>query len=104
MQLQAYEIEKMRLLFEDMLRRTHKVSKTEKMKMRSKIRTELMYALTLKNPKPERLMNRWEDKLSEVFSIKPWFRDDMQKLLSRIFVKGRGPRSKKNRIRSTTLC
>ena len=104
MQLQPHEIEKMRLLFEDVLRRAQKVDKTEKMKMRSRIRSELVYALQLKNPKPERLLSRWDDKLSEVFSLKPWFRDEMLKLLLRIFSKGRGAHSKGKSFGSITMC
>ena len=104
MQLQPYEIEKIRLLFEDLLRRTQKVEKTEKIKMRSRIRAELVYALQLKNPKPERLLGRWEDKLSEVFSLRPWFRDEMHKLLSRILSKGRGVHSKGKSFGSITMC
>jgi len=94
MKLIPRDIENIRLLFEDVLRRTQNVDKTEKMKMRSRIRTELVYALRLKNPKPERLLSRWEDKLPEVLSLKPWFRDEMQNLLSKIFVKGKGGHSK----------
>ena len=53
MQLQPYEIEKIRLLFEDLLRRTQKVEKTEKIKMRSRIRAELVYVLQLKSETSE---------------------------------------------------
>jgi len=96
MQLQPHEIEKIRLLFEDVLRRSQDADKSEKMKMRSRIRAELIYALRLKNPTPDRLLSRWEEKLSEVLSLKPWFRDEIQNLLSKILVKGKVAHSKGN--------
>lgn len=77
------DIEDIRLLFEDALRRTQKVDRIEKIKMRGMIRNELSHLKVLRNPAPARDMGRWEDKLHHVFEAFPhWFKDDLAKMLS----------------------
>ena len=83
MKLIPRDIEDIRLLFEDALRRKQKVDRIEKIKMREMIRNELSHLKVLRNPTPAGVMGRWEDKLHHVFEAFPhWFRDDLAKMLS----------------------
>jgi hypothetical protein len=75
------------LIFEDALRRARQVGKLEKMKMRSRMRSELLYALRLTYQKPQRIFSRWEEKITDVLSLSPWLRDDLHSLFSTIFEK-----------------
>jgi hypothetical protein len=75
------------LIFEDALRRARQVGKLEKMKMRSRMRSELLYALRLTHQKPQRIFSRWEDKITDVLSLSLWLRDDLHSLFSTIFEK-----------------
>ncbi len=84
MKLEPHDIESVRLIFEDALRRARKVGKLEKMKMRSRIRGELLYTLRLTNPNPERIFSRWEEKIPDVLSLSPWLRDDLKSMFSAI--------------------
>ncbi len=84
MQLVPHDIESLRMIFEDALRRARKVARLEKMKMRSRIRSELLYTLRLTNPKPERIFSRWEEKIPDVLSLSPWLRDDLKSMFSAI--------------------
>ena len=53
-------------------------------KIRGKIRRELNNIIGWKNPTPDRILKRWDSRLSDVFSILPHqFRDDLQKMLSK---------------------
>ena len=83
MSLKPHDIEDLRLLFEDALKRVQKIDKIERIKIRSKLRRELNNISGWKNPTPDRILKRWDSRLSEVFSLLPnWFRDDLQKMLS----------------------
>ena len=54
----------------------------QRIKIRSKLRRELNNISGWKNPTPDRILKRWDSRLSEVFSLLPnWFRDDLQKML-----------------------
>ena len=82
MNLSPRDIEATRRMFEDVLRRTRKVGRVEKMKLRSSVRRELSLASVLAQPTPEGLLSRWEEKLSEVFSIMSHrFKDDLKRLI-----------------------
>lgn len=85
MSIKPHDIEDVRLLFEDALKRVQKIDKIERIKIRGKIRRELNNIIGWKNPTPERILKRWDSRLSEVFSILPyWFRDDLQRMLTKI--------------------
>lgn len=88
MSIKPNDIEDVRLLFEDALKRVQKIDKIERIKIRGKIRRELNNIIGWKNPTPERILKRWDSRLSEVFSILPyWFRDDLQRMLTKIIKK-----------------
>jgi hypothetical protein len=83
MSLKPHDIEDIRLLFEDALKRIQKIDKTERIKIRGKIRRELNNIIGWKNPTPDRILKRWDSRLYDVFSILPyWLRDDLHKMLS----------------------
>ena len=84
MSLKPDDIEDIRLLFEDALKRIKKIDKIERIKIRAKIRRELNSIIGWKNPTPDRILKRWDSRLYDVFSIFPFqFRDDLKKLLSK---------------------
>jgi len=77
LKLNPRDIDDIRLLFEDILRRTRKVDRIEKLRMRAKIRRELLHLMGWRNPTPNGILNRWENNLTDVFAILPsWFRED----------------------------
>ncbi|MEE8552450.1 MAG: hypothetical protein V3S72_04045 [Desulfobacterales bacterium] len=83
MSLKPDDIEDIRLLFEDALKRIQKIEKIERIKIRGRIRRELNKIVGWKNQTPDRILRRWDSRLSDVFSLLPYFfRDDLQKLLS----------------------
>lgn len=85
MSLKPHDIEDIRLLFEDALQRSQKIDRIERIKIRGRIRRELNNIIGWKNPTPDRILKRWDSRLSDVFSLFPyWFRDDLQKMLSKI--------------------
>ena len=89
MKFEPVDIEKIRQLFEDGLKRTQQLDRVEKMKLRGKIRKEISLVLSWKNPKPDTVFNRWKESLSDVFSLFPRrFRDDLYILLINISKKG----------------
>jgi adenylosuccinate lyase len=63
------DIEKIRLLFEDGLKRAKGVDRVDKIKIRAKIRREISSISSLKNPTTDMVLGRWKYKLSEVFDI-----------------------------------
>ena len=84
MSIKPHDIEDIRLLFEDALKRTQKIDRIERIKIRGRIRRELNNIIGWKNPTPDRILRRWDSRLSDVFSILPHqFRDDLQKMLSK---------------------
>ena len=84
MKLTHRDIEDIRLLFEDALKRTKKVDRIEKMKIRGRVRIQLSHLIVWRNPTPERILYRWENKLQDVFVLFPnRFRDELKKLLAK---------------------
>lgn len=85
MSLTPNEIEKMRQLFEDGLKRAKGVDRVEKIKIRAKIRREISLLSSLKNPTTDMVLSRWKYKLSEVFSLFPQhFGNDLKSYLQKI--------------------
>ena len=85
MSINPHDIEEIRLLFEDALKRTQKIDRIERIKLRGRIRRELSNIVGWKNPTPDRILRRWDSRISDVFSLFPFqFRDDLKKLLSKI--------------------
>ena len=68
-ELEVYEIRK---LFEESLSQAQRADKREKMRMRRKIRDEVFNLLTWEKPTPSAIMNRWEERLQDIFKIMPY--------------------------------
>jgi len=84
MSLKPHDIEDIHLFFEDALKRVQGIDRIERIKIRGRIRRELNNIIGWKNPTPDRILRRWDSRLSDVFSLFPyWFRDDLQKMLSK---------------------
>ena len=50
--------------------------------MRRKIRDEVFNLLTWEKPTPAAIMNRWEERLHDVFKVMPYsFKDELFKML-----------------------
>ena len=59
-----------------------RADKREKMRMRRKIRDEVFNLLTWEKPTPTAIMNRWEERLQEIFKAMPYgFKEDLLKML-----------------------
>jgi hypothetical protein len=71
--------------FEDTLSRASRVDRKEKMKMRKKVRDELFLLLTWEKPTADAIMNRWEERLQNVFKAFPFgAREDLFNLMKKI--------------------
>ena len=83
MGLDEQDIYGLRMWFEEALNRTpKKIEKQIKMRMRRKIRDEIFLLLTWEKPSASSIINRWEDRLFDVFQIMPFgFKDNLLKLL-----------------------
>ena len=79
------DIEKIRLLFEDGLKRAKGVDRVDKIKIRAKIRREISLISSLKNPTTDMILGRWKYKLSDVFSqFPPQFGNDLKSHLQKV--------------------
>ncbi|MBE9543568.1 MAG: hypothetical protein IMF02_03685 [Proteobacteria bacterium] len=68
--------------FEDALSRLSKIDRQMKMKMRRKIRDEVYFLLTWEKPTPSMIINRWEERISDVFIAMPYgLKEDLLRLL-----------------------
>ncbi|MCK4988798.1 MAG: hypothetical protein KAS40_24855 [Desulfobacterales bacterium] len=76
------DILELRQFFEEALARSQRADKRQKMRMRKKIRDEIFLLLTWEKPTPTGMMNRWEERLQDVFNVMPFgFKEDLFKLL-----------------------
>ena len=76
------DIMEIRQLFEEALARSQRADKRQKMRMRKKVRDEIFLLLTWEKPTPTGIMNRWEERLQNVFAIMPFgFKEELFKLL-----------------------
>ena len=70
--------------WEDALNRLPKVERKDKMRMRRKIRDEVYFLLTWQKPTPTMIINRWEERMSDVFRVIPFgLKDDLLRLLAK---------------------
>jgi len=68
--------------FEDALNRLSKVERKQKMRMRRKVRDEVYFLLTWAKPTPTMIINRWEERMNEVFQAMPYgLKDELIRLL-----------------------
>ena len=78
-ELDVYEI---RQLFEASLAMAQRADKREKMRMRRKIRDEVFNLLTWEKPTPTAIINRWEERLHDIFKVMPYgFKEDLTRML-----------------------
>ena len=76
------DVLELRQFFEDALVRSQRADKRQKMRMRKKIRNEIFLLLTWEKPTPTGIMNRWEERLHDVFNIMPLgFKEELLKML-----------------------
>jgi hypothetical protein len=72
----------LRNFFEEALSRAQKADKQQKMRMRKKIRDEVFILLTWEKPTPKAILNRWEERLQDVFKVMPFgFKEELFKIL-----------------------
>ena len=70
--------------FEDALSRLSKIDRKKKMRMRKKVRDEVYFLLTWEKPTPSMIINRWEERISDVFKAMPYgLREDLLRLLAK---------------------
>ena len=68
--------------FDDALNRLSKVDRKKKMRMRRKVRDEVYFLLTWAKPTPSMIINRWEERLSDVLQAMPYgLKDELLRLL-----------------------
>ena len=68
--------------FEDALNRLSKIDRKKKMRMRRKIRDEVYFLLTWEKPTPVMIINRWEERMNDVFRAMPYgLKEELQRLL-----------------------
>ena len=76
------DVQEIRQFFEDGLNQAQRADKRQKMRMRRKIRDEVFNLLTWEKPTPTAIMNRWEERLHDVFKVTPYsFKDDLFRML-----------------------
>jgi hypothetical protein len=76
------DVMEIRKLFEEALVRAQQADKHQKMRFRKKIRDEVFLLLTWEKPTPTAIMNRWEERLQDVFGAMPFgFKEELFKIL-----------------------
>ena len=83
MGLSEQDVYDLRMWFEEAMNRsTKKVEKQKKMRMRRKVRDEIFFLLTWEKPTPSAIINRWEDRMFDVFQIMPFgFKEELLNIL-----------------------
>jgi len=77
------DIMEIRQVFEDALGRSQRADKRQKMRFRRKIRDEVYLLLTWEKPTPTGIMNRWEERLQDVFKVMPYgFKEELFRMLT----------------------
>jgi hypothetical protein len=66
------DVLELRQWFEAALSRAFNVDKTQKMRMRRRIRDEVFLLLVMEQPTPKGIMSRWEERLDDVFQALPY--------------------------------
>jgi hypothetical protein len=76
------DILELRNFFEEALSRAQKADKKQKMRLRRKIRDEVFLLQTWEKPTPKSIMNRWEERMQDVFKVMPFgFKEELFKML-----------------------
>jgi hypothetical protein len=76
------DVQEIRQFFEDGLNQAQRADKRQKMRIRRKIRDEVLNLLTWEKPTPIAIMNRWEERLHDVFNMMAFgFKEELFKML-----------------------
>jgi hypothetical protein len=76
------DVQEIRKLFEEGLNRAQRADKSQKMRMRRKIRDEVFNLLTWEKPTAAAIINRWEERLQDAFNVMPFgFKEELFKML-----------------------
>lgn len=76
------DILEIRKVFEEALNQAQRADKRQKMRMRRRIRDEVYNLLTWEKPTPTGIMNRWEERLQDIFKVMPYgFKEELFKML-----------------------
>ena len=76
------DVQEIRQFFEDGLNQAQGADKRQKMRMRRKIRDEVFNLLTWEKPTPSAIMNRWEERLHDLFKVVSYsFKDELFRML-----------------------
>jgi len=76
------DVQEIRQCFEENLNQAQRADKRQKMRMRRKMRDEVFNLLTWEKPTPTGIMNRWEERLQDVFKVMPYgFKEELFKML-----------------------
>jgi hypothetical protein len=98
------DVDKIGTLFESGLNVAMGVSKTDKMKMRRKIRNEISGIVTWDNPSVEMILNRFEIRLSDVFKVTPYgFKEELTTMLAKMIRGVRAEETRKKKERRQAL-
>ena len=82
MKIKDPDIMEFQAIFEIALSQAQRLDRQDKMKMRKKIRDELFSLLTLEQPTPVGIMNRWEERFEDLFTAVPYgLKDELMKML-----------------------
>ena len=77
------DIMEIRQVFEDALGRSQRADKRQKMRFRRKRRDEVYLLLTWEKPTPTGIINRWEERLQDVFKVMPYgFKEELFRMLT----------------------
>ena len=83
MKLKDADINDLHDLFEEALNRAQRLDKQQRIHFRKKIRNELFALMSWEPAAASAVMSRWEDRLSDVFSVLPFgFKDGIAKALA----------------------
>ena len=76
------DVQEIRQFFEENLNQAQRADKRQKMRMRRKMRDEVFNLLTWEKPTPSGIMNRWEERLQDVFKVMSYgFKEELFKML-----------------------
>ena len=83
MRLKDADVKELGELFEEALNRAQRLDKQQRIKLRRKIRNELLALMSWELATPSAVISRWEERLADVFLALPYgFRDEIARALT----------------------
>ncbi|MFO7706788.1 MAG: hypothetical protein R6V84_01355 [Desulfobacterales bacterium] len=78
MKLKDADIQDLNEFFEESLNRAQKIDKQQKIHLRKRIRNELFFLMGWELATPSAVMNRWEERLSDLLGLMPFgFKEEL---------------------------